>query len=89
MMYVLKIEASANIESLGGVSDTVFSVKVSEEQFKDVLGKSLFSVERIGYPFTTADLYDEVVKGFESCTIRRQFQKIYSSDTLTVSIKIA
>lgn len=89
MNLAIKIEASGSLQGLGTFCSTAFTVEVSEEDFKDVLGKALYSVETQGYDFITSDVYDEAVKSFEELSLRRQFQKIYVSAQVNVSVKIA
>ena len=89
MNLAIKIEATGNLQGLSTDCDTAFTAVVSEDDFKDALGKALYSVESQGYDFTTSDVYDEAVKGFEGISLRRQFQKIYISPQVNVSVKIA
>lgn len=55
MNLAIKIEATGNLQGLSTDCDTAFTAVVSEDAFKDVLGKALYSVESQGY--------DEAVKG--------------------------
>ena len=89
MNLALKIEAVGEIESLGGVVNTTLSMDISEESFRDILGKALYQVESQGYAFQTSEVYDSSVSNFETLSLRRQHQKIYSSDVVKVSVKYA
>lgn len=89
MNLALKIEAVGEIESLGGVVSTTLSMDISEESFRDILGKALYQVESQGYAFQTSEVYDSAIANFEALTLRRQHQRIYSSDTVKVSVKFA
>lgn len=89
MKLSLKIEAVGKVESLGDVVSTTLSVDVAEESFRDVLGKALYQVETQGYAFQTSEVYDSSIANFEALTLRRQHQRIYSSDTVKVSVKFA
>lgn len=89
MNLALKIEAVGEIESLGGVASTTLSMDISEESFRDILGKALYQVETQGYTFQTSEVYDSSVSNFETLSLRRQHQKIYSSDVVKVSVKYA
>lgn len=89
MKLSLKIEAVGEVENLGGVVSTTLSMDISEESFKDVLGKALYQVETQGYAFQTSEVYDSSVSNFETLSLRRQHQKIYSSDVVKVSVKYA
>ena len=89
MNLALKIEAVGEIESLGGVASTTLSMDISEESFRDILGKALYQVESQGYAFQTSEVYDSSVSNFETLSLRRQHQKIYSSDVVKVSVKYA
>ena len=89
MNLALKIEAVGEIESLGGVASTTLSMDISEESFRDILGKALYQVETQGYAFQTSEVYDSSVSNFETLSLRRQHQKIYSSDVVKVSVKYA
>ena len=89
MNLALKIEAVGEIESLGGVVNTTLSMDISEESFRDILGKALYHVESQGYAFQTSEVYDSSVSNFETLSLRRQHQKIYSSDVVKVSVKYA
>lgn len=86
-MLALKIEAMGNCKGLTDGSTTSLTLDVKDEEFKDVLGKALFTVESMGYPFKTADIYDEVAQGFDKLSLRNNFQKIYSDSVLRVSVK--
>ena len=89
MNLALKIEAVGEIESLGDVVSTTLSMDISEESFRDILGKALYQVETQGYAFQTSEVYDSSVSNFETLSLRRQHQKIYSSDVVKVSVKYA
>lgn len=89
MNLALKIEAVGEIESLGGVVNTTLSMDISEESFRDILGKALYQVESQGYAFKTSEVYDSAIANFEFLTLRRQHQRIFSSDTVKVSVKYA
>ena len=89
MNLALKIEAVGEIESLGDVVNTTLSMDISEESFRDILGKALYQVETQGYAFQTSEVYDSSVSNFETLSLRRQHQKIYSSDVVKVSVKYA
>ena len=89
MKLSLKIEAVGEVENLGGVVSSTLSVDVEEENFKDVLGKALYQVETQGYAFQTSEVYDSAIANFEALTLRRQHQRIFSSDIVKVSVKYA
>ena len=76
MNLALKIEAVGEIESLGGVASTTLSMDISEESFRDILGKALYQVESQGYAFQTSEVYDSAIANFETLSLRRQLQKI-------------
>lgn len=89
MNLALKIEAVGEVENLGGVVSTTLSMDISEESFRDILGKALYQVESQGYAFQTSEVYDSSVSNFEALTLRRQHQRIFSSDIVKVSVKYA
>lgn len=89
MKLSLKIEAVGEVENLGGIVNSVLSVDVAEESFKDILGKALYKIETQGYAFKTSEVYDSAVANFDALTLRRQHQRIFSSDIVKVSVKYA
>ena len=89
MTLSLKIEAKGSIASLGDCCCTSFTTEVLKDNFKDILGKALYSVESQGYAFNTSEVYNDAVCNYEGLDLRHQFQRIYSSDILVVSVKIA
>lgn len=90
MNLVLKIEAKGFCSSLNISCDSKLVIDVDADDFKKVLGEALYLIEKQGYGFVTSEIYEEVVQGYNDLvTLRKQYQKIYISDVLTVSLKLS
>lgn len=89
MKYCIKIEAKGLLDIVGENCSSILEVNVENGELEDVLGKALYRVEIQGYPFKTCDLYDEIISNLNALSaLRYQYQRIYSSDILTVSVKL-
>lgn len=78
---------TVKIEAKGTNREVVTSIGVSESELEDQLGKELYAIEQLGYPFTTAEVYDQSLEGYRGLALRWSFQKVFENDTVKVSIK--
>ena len=78
-----------NVIALLAKAITELGIDYNLMRKSDILGKALYQVESQGYAFQTSEVYDSSVSNFETLSLRRQHQKIYSSDVVKVSVKYA
>lgn len=60
-MFVLKFDCKGNVSNVDLPMETSIVCKVDEDLLTDKLGKILYSVERMGYKFTTHDAYEVII----------------------------
>ena len=63
---------------------------VSKENVLDALGKLLYSIESMGYDFTTGDVYDEVAAKVDLDKVDSRFYKLHkiSTENLTMELTL-
>lgn len=64
-MHSIKIEAEGNIDTHGEPASITAQTICSRVTFKDVFGKFLYSVERMGFNFVTSEVYDRFMEAFD------------------------
>ena len=64
-MYSIKIEAQGNIDIHGEPTSITAQTICSRVTFKDVFGKFLYSIECMGFSFTTSEVYDKFMNAYD------------------------
>lgn len=90
MCLNFKIEAKGFCSGFNMECDSTLSVNVDVDDFKKVLGEALYEVEKQGFGFVTSEIYEDISKGYDDLSsLRKQYQKIYTSEVVSVSVKLA
>lgn len=88
-MVSIRIECLAGNSFIDNVEmSTVVKTDVEDSKFTEYLGKMLYRVESMGYPFSTSAVYDNAVR--ESNTgkfVNGRYRVIYNDGVVKISIK--
>ena len=63
------------------------STKVEEDTFKDDLGRFLYSIECMGYPFKTSEIYDKCMESFNDSVPNNRYVTLFRDEIMWVQIK--
>lgn len=86
-MHTIKVEVSAESSKVGAVVTSGVTTNVEEDLFDASLGKVLYAIESMGYPFTTDEIYQSAIKAFNNSSISTRYVVIFSNDILKVSVR--
>lgn len=87
-MTTIKVEARGENSIAKTDLTTSTQATVANEDFEEKLGQVLYSVESMGYPISTAEVYDNAMMVYHNTKCGSKYVTLYSTDNIKVSVRV-
>lgn len=88
-MVSIKIECNGRNDLVGDIDmSTVVNASVDEGVCLYHLGKLLYAVESMGYPFKTVKIFDDIAYQYNNSKLSTKFKQLYNENGVKVSMRL-
>lgn len=87
IMLTVRIEVNADSTKADTTITSKVKANISEDNIDVSLGKILYAIEEMGYPFNTDEVYQSAIEEFKSIDIGAKYVTIFSNDILKISVR--
>lgn len=88
-MYSLKFDCCGKVSGVSVPMDTSVTCEISKDSFADELGKVIYSLEQMGYPINTHDVYESIINSEVIAAVGYKFKVVATIETTECKIKLS